>query len=186
REDEFLRECGAGAGKVIFLARGDVVGLDGPGGSVTARVVYPLPDSVPEPADGEEIDENAASLLLKLDYEGVTALMTADLGFPAEEAVLALAAGTEALRADILKAGHHGSKYSTSDEFLAAVQPRICVVQCGRNTFGHPTRETLEKLHANGIMVQRNDLDGAVMFDIKNGRISGSGTCGKTGWVTRL
>ncbi|MDR2610457.1 MAG: ComEC/Rec2 family competence protein, partial [Clostridiales Family XIII bacterium] len=39
REDEFLRECGAGAGKVIFLARGDVVGLDGPGGSVTARVV---------------------------------------------------------------------------------------------------------------------------------------------------
>ncbi|MDR1068193.1 MAG: MBL fold metallo-hydrolase, partial [Clostridiales Family XIII bacterium] len=120
-----------------------------------------------------------------IDYGGVTALMTADLGFDAETALLA-ETDPRLLGADILKVGHHGSKYSTSDEFLAAVAPDFAIIQCGRNTFGHPTREALEKLLANDIIVQRNDLDGAVMFNIKGGRISGYGTCGKTECVTRL
>jgi competence protein ComEC len=178
REDEFLRECGKGAADVDFLSRGDSVSLNGRGGGVIAKILYPQSNAGSE--SGEvEIDENESSLMIKLDYEGVTALMTADLGFTAEESILA--DGTEDLSADILKVGHHGSKYSTSDEFLAAVAPGVAVIQCGRNTFGHPTAETLEKLRANDIMVRRNDIDGAVMFHIKNGRISGGETCGKTG-----
>jgi competence protein ComEC len=111
--------------------------------------------------------------------------MTADLGFDAENSVLAPDCGSR-LHADILKVGHHGSKYATSDGFLTAVEPRVAVIQCGRNTFGHPTIETLDKLRAYDIIVRRNDLDGAVMFDIKNGRISGSSVCEKTEYSARL
>jgi competence protein ComEC len=185
REDEFLSKCGEGAGDVVFLARGDSVGLDGRGG-VNVKVLYPPPSDAENNQGGDNEDENASSLMLMVDYGGATALMTADLGFPAEESLLADLAGAGGLRADILKAGHHGSKYSTSNGFLGAASPRVAVIQSGRNTFGHPTRETLEKLLANGIMVRRNDIGGAIMFDIKNGRISDGKTCGKTEWATRL
>ncbi|MDR2156280.1 MAG: hypothetical protein LBO81_00655, partial [Clostridiales Family XIII bacterium] len=75
------------------------------------------------------------------------------------------------LKATILKVGHHGSKTSTGDAFLRAAAPRIAVIQVGRNTFGHPTREILEKLRENDIMTYRNDLDGAVSIHVEKGKI---------------
>ena len=66
------------------------------------------------------------------------------------------------LRADVLNVGHHGSKTSTSEEFLEAVAPRMAVIQVGRNNYGHPTQEVLNRLAAHGVQVFRNDRDGAV------------------------
>ena len=69
------------------------------------------------------------------------------------------------LSADILKAGHHGSKTASSDKFLDAVSPNTVVIQCGLgNSFGHPHAETLRKLFNRGIKVRRNDLEGRVNF----------------------
>jgi competence protein ComEC len=76
-----------------------------------------------------------------------------------------------ALRSRILKVGHHGSKYSTTESFLEAVAPDAAVIQVGRNTFGHPTAEVLDKLRSDGIMVFRNDTGGAVMFTIRDGKV---------------
>jgi competence protein ComEC len=69
----------------------------------------------------------------------------------------------ENLRADVLKVGHHGSKNSTTDEFLAAVHPRVAVISAGENNpYGHPSPELLARLANAGVRILRTDRDGAV------------------------
>ena len=59
--------------------------------------------------------------------------------------------GSLLLRCDVLKVGHHGSVTSTTDEFLSAAAPQIAVISCAKiNDYGHPHRETLEKLARAG------------------------------------
>jgi competence protein ComEC len=67
------------------------------------------------------------------------------------------------LRADVLKVGHHGSKNSTTEEFLEAVHPRVAVISAGENNpYGHPSPELLERLEHAGVRILRTDRDGAV------------------------
>src|SRR5204862_2356881 len=67
------------------------------------------------------------------------------------------------MRADVLKIGHHGSKNSTTPEFLAAVQPRVGIISAGEdNPYGHPSPELLERLENAGIRILRTDQNGAV------------------------
>lgn len=69
------------------------------------------------------------------------------------------------LNSDVLKVGHHGSKTSSSEEFLRAVLPEVAVIQVGRkNRYGHPNQEVLERLAAVGAKIFRNDLDGDIKF----------------------
>ena len=73
------------------------------------------------------------------------------------------AAGTSALRAEVLLAPHHGSRTSSTPEFIAAVQPSVVVVPAGfRNRFGHPRADVLERYAGAGAQVMRTDRDGAV------------------------
>ena len=67
------------------------------------------------------------------------------------------------LHADVLKVGHHGSKNSTTQEFLDAVAPAIAIISAGEdNPYRHPSPELLERLGASGARVLRTDRDGAV------------------------
>lgn len=76
------------------------------------------------------------------------------------------------LRSTIFKAGHHGSRTSSSQELLNLINPKIAVIQSGKdNSYGHPHLETLEKLARMGIKTYRNDLDGTVPFRICAGNI---------------
>jgi competence protein ComEC len=69
----------------------------------------------------------------------------------------------EAMHSDVLKIGHHGSKNSTTAEFLAAVQPHFGIISAGEdNPYGHPSPELLERLENAGVRVLRTDRDGAV------------------------
>ena len=75
------------------------------------------------------------------------------------------------LESDILKAGHHGSKTSSSEEFLRAVSPQFAVISAGRkNRYGHPHQEVIDRLNSFGIKVFRTDLDGGARF-ISDGNI---------------
>ena len=66
------------------------------------------------------------------------------------------------LKADVLKAGHHGSSTSTSDAFLKRC-PSWVVIQCGKgNSYGHPHKETMEKLKKAGCQVLRTDEEGTI------------------------
>jgi competence protein ComEC len=71
----------------------------------------------------------------------------------------------DALRSDVLKVGHHGSKTSSTPELLRAVSPKVAVISCGiRNRYGHPFPATLAALDAVGARVHRTDHDGAVII----------------------
>lgn len=92
-------------------------------------------------------------------------LYTADIGFETEREL----ARKYDLSADVLKVGHHGSKFSSSAGFLKAVNPKISVIEVGKNTYGHPTGAALGRLADIGSKIFRTDLGGTIklIFDGK-------------------
>ena len=68
---------------------------------------------------------------------------------------------------ELLVVGHHGSKTSTSEEFLMATSPEAAVISVGYNSYGHPTAETLARLSTAGCNIYRTDLMGTIIFTIK-------------------
>jgi competence protein ComEC len=106
--------------------------------------------------------KNDDSLVLRLHYRDRNILLPGDAEKQAEHAILD-ENSADALRADVLKVGHHGGKNSTTLEFLAAVQPRVAIISVGeKNSYGHPNPELLERLRAAGLQTLRTDRDGAV------------------------
>ncbi len=96
------------------------------------------------PLQEDASDLNNTSVVLRIEYDDIVWLLTGDMG-ESEESEL-LACGYD-LKANYLKVGHHGSKTSSTEEFLAAVQPSVAVISCGvDNSYGHPTQETLDRL----------------------------------------
>ncbi len=87
---------------------------------------------------GTSSDINNNSIVLRVTFGNVAMLLTGDAQSEAEARLLSH--GGADLRADILKVGHHGSAYSSTAEFLAAVHPKIAIISCGlHNVFGHPS-----------------------------------------------
>ena len=67
------------------------------------------------------------------------------------------------LKCDILKLGHHGSKTSTSDEFIKFLKPELAIISCGlNNIYGHPHKEVLKILNSNHIPYRRTDYEGSI------------------------
>jgi len=108
---------------------------------------------------------NDSSIVSRLVYGQISFLLTGDAPVEVEEKLLdSVMAGQ--LKSDVLKVGHHGSRYSSSPEFLKAVKPQYAVIQCGKdNKFGHPHLSTLKKLENLGIKIFRNDLDGEIKIE---------------------
>jgi competence protein ComEC len=105
-------------------------------------------------------DLNNYSIVMRLIYGGVSFLFTGDAQTESEKEMLAKG---YTLKSDVLKVGHHGSSTSTSPEFLKAIAPRFAVISAGKdNDYGHPHKETLDKLNAAGIKVYRTDLNGSI------------------------
>ena len=112
-------------------------------------------------------DENDNSVVLRITYGSQALLMTADVGFDAESDILASGL---VVKSDVMKVAHHGSSYATSEEWLDAVRPRSAIISVGRsNQFGHPSRETLDRLKKRGIQVFRTDECGAVTATFSQG-----------------
>jgi competence protein ComEC len=116
----------------------------------------------PCPAYSPDVGPNDNSVVVRLTYRGRAILLVGDAERSEEKALLATS--RERLRADVLKVGHHGSRTSSSPEFLGAVRPADAVVSVGRrNRFGHPSPTTASALAAVGARVWRTDRDGAVV-----------------------
>ncbi|MEE9542372.1 MAG: DNA internalization-related competence protein ComEC/Rec2, partial [Thermodesulfobacteriota bacterium] len=102
---------------------------------------------------------NESSLVLKFIYKEKSILFTGDIGFEAE----ALLKNSIDLDADILKAPHHGSRYSSSAVFLENVSPGVVVISSGfKNSYGFPHKEALDRFFDIDAQVFRTDLDGAI------------------------
>ena len=140
-------------GATWFAARaGDLVSADG----VTLEVLHPG-----GAADSAATDEaNDQSVVLLLRYGDFTALLPGDAPASVEEA---LVAAGRIPPLDLLKAGHHGSRTSTSWKLVESTQPELSVVSAGtRNRYGHPHRVVLDRLERAGSAVARTDLQGVV------------------------
>ena len=112
--------------------------------------------------EDENMDENLHSMIFKVYCEGFAVLITGDITAEGEKALVEHYSGTGKLKADVLKVAHHGSRYSTCDEFLDAVDPEIGVIGVGKNNYGHPADEVIEQLTENDILGYRTDVLGAV------------------------
>lgn len=105
-------------------------------------------------------DENDYSVVIRLTYGGSSFLITGDAGEKSEWEMLESGL---TLQSDVLCLGHHGSSTASSAPFLNAVKPSYAVISCGSgNSYGHPHKETLDRLKALGPGLFRTDLQGTL------------------------
>lgn len=150
--DAVLAEAAAVHTRIVRHTAGDVFAFD----DVRVRVLAPEPDYHPAATPG-----NNDSLVLQMQYGRTTALLEGDAEASSEKNMLARGG----LRSDLLKVGHHGSRTSTTPEFLAAVAPHWAAISVGhRNFYGHPTPQVLRELQAAHIRTYRTDMEGLSTF----------------------
>ena len=107
-------------------------------------------------------DLNACSIVIRMEYNGISYLFTGD----AEKE-------NEAKRSwpqtNILKAGHHGSRTSSSQKFLDQIKPNLIIISCGKdNDYGHPHKEALERFDKTGATIYRTDESGDILIVQEN------------------
>ena len=131
-------------GSVITVStRGDTIPL----GNLSLQVLHPSTLSG---------DSNVDSIVVLLSCGTVAILLTGDAEIPSEEGMLA--AGI-LLDIDVLKVGHHGSRTSTSDEFLGVIVPEVGVISAGLNSqYGHPNQEVVDRLTVAGVELWHTDI----------------------------
>ncbi len=119
----------------------------------------------PEPGQSSSSDrrvDNDLSLVLRLEYRDFSMLFTGDISDKVEEK---LAKNPQQVEADILKAPHHGSRFSNSPTFIKAVSPDTVIFSSGYlNRMHHPHPETLERYQDAGVDILRTDAHGAVQI----------------------
>ena len=100
---------------------------------------------------------NDTSLVSLINFKKFKLLLTGDAGFSVENFIIN---NIQDFSAEVIKVGHHGSKYSTSEDFVKMVDPVVAVIEVGQNQFGHPSEEALERLSETKIF--RTDINGTV------------------------
>lgn len=114
--------------------------------------------------DPKGLETNDASIVGRLSYGSMSVMLTGDSPKWVEERLVALD-GAEGLASQVLKAGHHGSKTSSSAPFVSAVDPDFAVVSAGKgNRYGHPSKEVMETFRAHDIPMLRTDEEGTIVF----------------------
>ena len=115
-------------------------------------------------------DANQISAVVRVVFGEFSLLLTGDVGVEVEE--LLVERHGSALRADVLKLGHHGSSTSTSERLLDSVRPGLAVVSAGRrNRYGHPAPAVVSRVEGRAIAIARTDREGTISL-----RVSHDGT----------
>ena len=123
-------------------------------GESALRIYAPL-------GSGGANEEGLSVLCTAGDFDG---LITGDMNDTVEKRLIKYGALPDL---ELLVAGHHGSKYATSEELLLGTRPELAVISVGYNTYGHPAPETLERLAAAGCAIYRTDWSGTVTITAK-------------------
>ena len=154
---------------IIYVKKGDSINFN----NAKIEILYP---------DNEIINDNAKNnnaLVCKLIYNNFSMLFTGDIEEIAEKKILKLyEKNKEKLRADVLKVGHHGSKTSSSYDFIKTVSPKIALIGVGKdNNFGHPNLGVIERLEKSGATIYRTDNMGEIELSIKSNGNMTINTC---------
>ena len=109
----------------------------------------------------EALNSNDSSIVVMVEYGSFKFLFTGDISTTVESQ---LVSSGQDLSCDVLKVAHHGSKYSSSAEFLSATGTKYGVICVGTNSYGHPTSQALERLTSAGITQYTTQSNGDVVF----------------------
>lgn len=163
---KLIEEEGA---KIYIAEKGEKILMSN---GISIEILYPF-----ENLEGKEIqDSNDTSIVNRLVSGYNSFLFTGDITQLAEKELISAYSCSDScefatLDSDILKIGHHGSKTSTSEEFLQEVSPEVAIISVGKNnSYGHPAPETLENLNKYGIKVLRTDESGDIKI-ISDGEV---------------
>jgi len=137
---------------VYYLAVNDIIQLDD---DTMIEVFNPSTQEIYENTNNE-------SIVMILDHLGYSVLFMGDAEYEVESKIYEMLPGV-----DILKAGHHGSNTSSSEEFLKKIRPKISVLSVGYNNYGHPSKKVIERLLKYG-KVYNTKIDGFLEFIIKD------------------
>lgn len=164
RENKLLKDMAVSKKDIIYLKSGDKINIEN---GISMEFIYPFkqPDSEYKRFAAEKIDENSISLVCIFNYNGIKIAITGDIGVKQEKEILDYRIIP---KCDILKVCHHGSKYSSSPEFIKHISPKLAVIQCGKNLYGHPSADLIKRMKKLGINVKRNDKDGAIIIENLN------------------
>ncbi len=145
-----LREAGVDPSKVLWFGRRVSAHL----GSFQLEIVTP--------AWSGPANDNDGSMFVRLSSGRSSAVFSGDAPIPVETAVAASTHWT----AQLLHAGHHGSRTANGDIWLSQIRPTYAIVSCGRdNTYGHPHRSVLDAFARHGIAVARTDTQGDLVME---------------------
>lgn len=139
---------------ILKVEAGNVIKLDK---YVKLKVLHP----------GSKLSSNINdnSIVIKLEYSHFSCLFTGDISKEVENSLINKYGNY--LKTDILKVAHHGSKTSSSEEFLKKVKPQIALIGVGENNkFGHPNNSVIERLNKINCKVYRTDLMGEISLEI--------------------
>lgn len=137
--------------KKIPARRGMIIDL---GAGAVLQILFPDRD----PAG---METNMSSIVARLVYGENEFMLTGDSPQAIENYLIMLGG----LQSDVLKVGHHGSKTSSSQSFIAAIAPKYAVISAGRdNKYGHPNQEVLDNLSNFGVQILRTDQIGRIIF----------------------
>jgi competence protein ComEC len=140
----------------VLARRGMTIALD-PEDGVLFTVLFP-------DRDVSSWTTNDGSIVGILSYGTTKVMFTGDATKKTESIILS-ESNAAMLKSDILKVGHHGSRTSSSDAFVAAVAPLYAMISDAQgNTYGHPHKETLDTLERHGITTARTDKEGTIIF----------------------
>ncbi|UJF35032.1 ComEC/Rec2 family competence protein [Paenibacillus hexagrammi] len=137
----------------------------------TLQIIYPSEKKSSQVRIEE--DQNERSIVCILDMDGTRWLFTGDMESGAERSLLnndlTLTANNKQRPVDVLKVAHHGSKTSTTQEWLDYWKPRIAVISVGAmNSYGHPSPSVVDRLEQNKIQLFRTDLLGEIQMEVHN------------------
>lgn len=155
--EEFTRDIDTKGVAHIIGRSGTIIRL---GNDAYIEILFP--DRSPQ--EVARWESNMASLVVRLVHGRSVVILTGDSPADAEEYMVGLYG--DALHADVLKAGHHGSKTSTSDVFLAAVAPTYAAISVGcDNSYGHPSPEVVEKIRVFGSTIGNTCEEGTLVYE---------------------
>lgn len=130
-------------------------------GNSTLEVIYTGTDTS---------DLNNTSIVLRMVYKDTSFLFTGDATDVSEKIILK---SNLNIKSDVLKVGHHGSKYSSTEAFLKKVCPKYAVISVGKNNkYGHPGSNTLSKLEDLNVVIHRTDEEGTIIASSDGKNIS--------------
>ena len=119
-------------------------------------------------------EDNSNSVAFTLEYHGRRVLFLGDTPGEIEQDM-------HPGPLDVLKAAHHGSRFSTSEYLLNSTHPKAAIISSGKNTYGHPSQTVLERLRAHRILVYRTDRDGAITYNLETGEFHAEAQNPQTG-----